>query len=203
MSEVRLSTTSYVVLGMIALRGPSTSYDLKRAISHSVGYFWHFPHAQLYSEPQRLAELGLLTLDTEPDGRRRKTFSTTEQGRAELRAWLAEPTETHFQMRDIAELKLFFSEAGDPADVAALARAQIRQHTDRIAVYTEMQDRFGTTSEVASRMVTLQLGLEMEQAALRFWTALADEVTPETPVLPADYLPGLRTRLANPKPPTT
>ena len=57
---MRLSTTSYLVLGMIALRGPSTPYDLKRAVSRSVGYFWHFPHAQLYSEPDRLADAGLL-----------------------------------------------------------------------------------------------------------------------------------------------
>ena len=47
----------------IAMRGPSTSYDLKRAIGHSVGYFWHFPHAQLYSEPKRLEELGLLEVE--------------------------------------------------------------------------------------------------------------------------------------------
>ena len=60
MSTARLTTTSYVVLGMIAMRGPSTSYDLKRAVGHSVGYFWPFPHAQLYSEPKRLVELGLL-----------------------------------------------------------------------------------------------------------------------------------------------
>jgi PadR family transcriptional regulator, regulatory protein AphA len=197
MTAVRLSTTSYVVLGMIALRGPSTSYDLKRAIGHSVGYFWHFPHAQLYSEPQRLAELGLLDQRTEPDGRRRKTFTITGAGRAELRGWLAEPTETHFQLRDIAELKLFFSEAGEPAGVADLARAQIRQHTERIAVYAGIQERFGSRPEVAARMVTLQLGVEMEHAALRFWTALAAELTPAAPgtVRPVDYLPALRSRL--------
>ena len=54
MSTGRLSITSYVVLGMIGLRGPSTPYDLKRGIGHSVGYFWPFPHAQLYAEPERL-----------------------------------------------------------------------------------------------------------------------------------------------------
>jgi len=56
-STVNLTPTSYVVLGMVAMRGTTTSYDLKRAIGHSVGYFWPFPHAQLYSEPKRLVEL--------------------------------------------------------------------------------------------------------------------------------------------------
>jgi len=196
MSAVRLSTTSYVVLGMIALRGPSTSYDLKRAMGHSVGYFWRFPHAQLYSEPQRLAQEGLLRLDTEDEGRRRKTFSVTEAGRAALRDWLAEPTNEHFEMRDIAELKLFFSEAGDPGNVVHLAREQIRQHEQRIAVYQDMQHRFADQPDVASRMVSLQLGLEMEHAALRFWTALREEAdTTDGPALPAEYLRGLVRRL--------
>lgn len=172
--EFRLSPTSYVVLGLIALRGPSTPYDLKRGVAHSVGYFWNFPHAQLYSEPDRLAGLGLLALTTEDAGRRRKTYSLTDAGRRALRTWLASPTEQHFEMRDIAELKLFFNEAGDPGDVAALARDQIRQHEDRIAVYEDMVERFGGDPALRPRMLTLELGLEMEHAALRFWTALKE-----------------------------
>jgi DNA-binding PadR family transcriptional regulator len=172
---VRLSATSYVVLGMIALRGPSTPYELKRAVGHSVGYFWHFPHAQLYSEPDRLAALGLLELAVEDRGRRRKTYSLTDAGRRALRAWLASPTDEHFQMRDIAELKLFFNEAGDPENVTALARDQIKQHEARIAVYESMVERFGADPAAQPRMITLELGLEMEHAALRFWTALADD----------------------------
>jgi PadR family transcriptional regulator, regulatory protein AphA len=170
----RLSPTSYVVLGTIALRGPSTSYDLKRAVGRSIGYFWHFPHAQLYSEPQRLADLGLLEAETEEGGRRRRTFRLTDAGRDELRAWLAEPTPEHFQMRDIAELKLFFNEIGDPGNVPTLAAEQIAQHQERIAVYEDMVARFGGAPDAEPRMITLELGLEMEHAALRFWTALAD-----------------------------
>jgi PadR family transcriptional regulator, regulatory protein AphA len=172
----RLSPTSYVVLGTIALRGPSTSYDLKRAVGRSIGYFWHFPHAQLYSEPMRLADLGLLDAETETEGRRRRTFRLTEAGRKELRTWLAEPTPEHFQMRDIAELKLFFNEVGEPGDVARLAREQVAVHRERIAVYEDMQRRYDEVDAVARRMITLRLGLEMEHAALRFWSALLDEV---------------------------
>jgi DNA-binding PadR family transcriptional regulator len=158
---------------MIGLRGPSTPYDLKRGTGHSVGYFWPFPHAQLYAEPERLEQMGLLALQSEETGRRRKVYSLTDAGRRVLREWLAAPTNEHFQMRDIAELKLFFSELGDPGNVARLAREQVRQHEERIAVYEQMQDRFGEIPAVAQRMVTLRLGLEMEHAALRFWQALA------------------------------
>jgi len=174
-STGRLSITSYVVLGMIGLRGPSTPYDLKRGIGRSVGYFWPFPHAQLYSEPERLERMNLLAVESEDGGRRRKVYTLTGEGRRVLREWLASPTNVHFQMRDVAELKLFFSELGDPADVARLARQQIEQHERRIAEYERMQDRFGEIPAVAKRMVTLRLGLEMEHAALRFWRSLADD----------------------------
>jgi DNA-binding PadR family transcriptional regulator len=174
-STGRLSITSYVVLGMIGLRGPSTPYDLKRGIGRSVGYFWPFPHAQLYAEPERLERMNLLAVESEDGGRRRKVYTLTGEGRRVLREWLASPTNVHFQMRDVAELKLFFSELGDPADVARLARQQIEQHERRIAEYERMQDRFGEIPAVAKRMVTLRLGLEMEHAALRFWRSLADD----------------------------
>jgi DNA-binding PadR family transcriptional regulator len=160
---------------MVGLRGPSTSYDLKRAISRSIGYFWVFPHAGLYSEPQRLVTMGLLDASRERDGRRRRTYSITEDGLRELRTWLAAPTNEHFQLRDVAELKLFFNELGEPDNVPRLAREQIAQHEERIGIYQNMQQRYSTVEGVAPRLVTLRLGLEMEYAALRFWTQLAQE----------------------------
>jgi PadR family transcriptional regulator, regulatory protein AphA len=175
MSTARLTTTSYVVLGMVALRGPSTSYDLKRAVGHSVGYFWPFPHAQLYSEPKRLVELGLLEVTVERTGRRKQTFTLTDVGLAELRRWLAEPTTDQLQVRDVAELKLFFGELASPDDILALAKEQIAQHEDRIAVYERMQERFGDRQDVSDRMVPLRLGLRLEHAALSFWQDLYAE----------------------------
>ncbi|SED22159.1 PadR family transcriptional regulator [Streptomyces melanosporofaciens] len=176
MSTLRLSTTSYVVLGMIAMRGPSTPYDLKRAIGRSVGYFWNFPHAQLYAEPKRLQEAGLLDVREEDTGRRRKIYTITEAGDDALRGWLAEPVKEHFELRDIAEIKLFFNELAEPDDVARLARDQIEQHERRIAEYEEMRRRYGGIEEVSSRMVTLELGLGMEYAARDFWRGVQARV---------------------------
>ncbi|GAB3729260.1 PadR family transcriptional regulator [Nocardiopsis nanhaiensis] len=175
-STARLSTTSYVIIGMVAMRGPSTSYDLKRAIGHSVGYFWNFPHAQLYSEPKRLEKLGLLESEEEVSGRRRRTYSVTQAGMDALRDWLREPTEQHFELRDVAEIKLFFNEFSEPGDIARLAADQQRQHQKRIEDYEEMKARFGERTDIASRMITLRLGLELEYAALRFWKTISEEI---------------------------
>ncbi len=81
MSTVRLGPTSYVVLGSIALRGSSTSCDLKRFAELTLGHFWSFAHSQLYAEPDRLARAGLLSEDREQDGRRRCTYTITPVGR--------------------------------------------------------------------------------------------------------------------------
>ena len=56
-----LTSTSYLVLGLIEREGPSTPYELKRHVAATIGHFWTFPHALLYKEPPRLVELGLLT----------------------------------------------------------------------------------------------------------------------------------------------
>ncbi|MFD9663593.1 PadR family transcriptional regulator [Rhodococcus sp. NPDC059968] len=175
MSNVKLAPISYVVLGMVAMRGPSTSYELKRACGRTVGYFWPFPHAQLYSEPKRLVDLGLLAVDSEEEGRRRQTYTVTDAGRAALRDWLAESTNEPMQVRDVAELKLFFGEFAQPNDILVLAREQVAQHRERIAIYENMQGRFGEREDIADRMVPLRLGLAMEEAALNFWEQLEKE----------------------------
>lgn len=175
MSRLKLTPTSYVVLGIVAMRGPTTSYELKRACHHSVGFFWPFPHAQLYNEPKRLVDLGLLNVQSEDTGRRRQTYTITADGMASLRKWLAEPTEDPLQVRDVAELKLFFGEFAQPEDILNLARGQITQHRQRIATYEQMQTRFGGRKDIADRMVPLRLGLAMEKAALEFWIELEKE----------------------------
>src|SRR5262245_44355073 len=111
-SEIRLTPTSYIVLGLIEASGEATPYDLKQAVAGSLGNFWSLQHAQLYTEPQRLAKAGYLKERREEGGRRRRHYSITAEGRAALSAWLAEPTDELTELRDLALLKIFFG--GDP-----------------------------------------------------------------------------------------
>lgn len=168
------TTTSYVILGIIELRGPSTSYDLKRAVGNSVGYFWQFPHSLLYSEPARLAAHGLIRTEEEDTGRRRRTYSITDEGRAVLAQWLKIPTDDVFQIRNIAEIKLFFAELVDHQYTTALAEYQVEAHRKRLAKYEEMREKFGKHAHLKNRMIPLRLGLELERTALKFWEGLLD-----------------------------
>ena len=178
---VRLSATSYLVLGLIGLRGPSTPYELKRAVERSgLADFWPFPHSQLYDEPARLSAAGLLVEQREEDGRRRRVYDLTDEGRGALRDWVREP-ETGFQIRDVASLKMFFSELGaTEADVVATAKLQEEFHRERLARYEAMLTRYADRPERARRLIPLGLGIELTRAAMTFWA----DVAARPPVLP-------------------
>lgn len=170
---VRLSPTSYLVLGLIGLRGASTPYDLKRAVSRSVSYFWPFPHSQLYSEPERLVEAGLLSRKDETGGRHRKTYTLTKDGRRALQSWVKTPPGEIFEMRDIAVLQLFFSEFMSEDDLVTLAIHQGKLYRERLATYQGIASAAGETEVKRRRMASVHLGIGMMKACIAFWDDIA------------------------------
>jgi PadR family transcriptional regulator, regulatory protein AphA len=169
-STIALTPTSYVVLGCLATAGPSTPYDLKQAVTGGIGYFWSFPHSQLYSEPARLARAGLLDEHREEDGRRRRTFSITDAGRRALQDWLADPTAELPDIRDGGLLKLFFGDHAGPDQISALARSQRDAHQQRLELY----ERLDALQAVGPAAATIGLGLAWERAAAAFWAGIAE-----------------------------
>jgi DNA-binding PadR family transcriptional regulator len=168
-SDVRLGPVSYVVLGITALRGPSTPYELKRFVQLSIGHFWPFPHTQLYAEPERLAQAGLLTETREESGRRRKHYAITEAGRERLDDWLAEPVTSANEVRDLGLMKLFFSELTGPEEIATLATEQAAAHRSKAAIYEAIRDRFAGREDLAHRLLSIELGIRLSDAAAGFW----------------------------------
>jgi PadR family transcriptional regulator, regulatory protein AphA len=177
-APVRLSPISYVVLGIIGLRGPSTPYQLKQAIERSVKYFWPFPHSQLYGEPERLAREGLLDQEVEDSGRRRRVYSLTSSGQEALENWLKTPPGEVFEMRDMAVLQLFFSEFTSSAELVKLAEDQVRLHKERLAVYQSIIEYNEGRELAARRMAPLDLGVRMTKACLEFWSDIARNPPP-------------------------
>ncbi len=165
-----LTPTSYLVLGLVGRMGACTSYDMKRMVSGSIGYFWTFPHSQLYAEPARLSELGLLDEETEQSGRRRRTYQLTDAGRDALRSWLAEPTDDPTEIRDLALLKLFFGSQAEPVQVRELARIAAASHRARLAEYEAIAQFEGIDEH---ERATLELGLRFERVVVEYWDEIA------------------------------
>ncbi len=175
MAAIGLTPVSYVVLGLIGRSGTATPYDLKRWVGQSIGNFWPFPHSQLYSEPTRLAEAGLLEARQEEVGRRRRSYSLTDDGRAALHRWLRAPTVELTQIRDLALLKLFFGELLPPEEVSAHARVQEAAHRARLAAFVAIDAHLAghDPDRIAHARATLRMGLLSEEAFARFWSEIA------------------------------
>src|SRR4051794_36012602 len=97
---IRLTSTSFVVLGLIRWAGESTPYELKRFLEKSVENFWPVPHTTFYAEPARLATAGYLSERQEQGGRRRKVYALTDRGAAALEEWVRSERVAEPQLRD-------------------------------------------------------------------------------------------------------
>jgi PadR family transcriptional regulator, regulatory protein AphA len=127
-----LPTTSYAILGMLALR-PWTAYELTRQLRRSLSYCWPKAESVLYDEPKRLVRLGLATARQEPVGRRTRTaYAITGEGRRALEAWLAtEPGPPRFEFETM--LRLVYADQGTKEELLDAVRAARRWAEGRFA----------------------------------------------------------------------
>lgn len=170
MEDIRLTPTSYVVLGLLSQADDVTPYDLKAMVAAGIGNLWSLQHTQLYAEPERLARAGYLTETREEGGRRRKLYRITSAGRSAFGAWLAVvPVAELPELRDISLLKVFFG-AG-PRQIAA---GQVREHRAKLAEY-EALERALDGAEVSGPLLALRAGLGHEREWVRYWAELAGE----------------------------
>jgi DNA-binding PadR family transcriptional regulator len=91
--------------------GLETGYAMKKHVERNLGHFWNESYGQIYPTLRRLVEEGLATCQDErpPGRRRRKRYTLTPAGWAELRAWLVRPPE-RLPLRSELLLKLSFGE---------------------------------------------------------------------------------------------
>ncbi|MFZ3468374.1 PadR family transcriptional regulator [Streptomyces sp. 4.24] len=87
-----LATTSYAILGLLAVR-PWSTYELARQMDRSLGRIWPRAQSKLYEEPKELVRHGLAEATREAVGRRPRTvYRITAEGRRALADWLPEPS---------------------------------------------------------------------------------------------------------------
>ena len=120
-----LNTTSFAMLGMLAIR-PWSTYELAKHVDHSLRPLWPRARSNLFNEPKKLVIHGLAATAEETVGRRPRTvYTITPSGRRALRQWLGTPGEgpvLEFEQL----LKVFFADQGTKTD-ALNAVATIKQ----------------------------------------------------------------------------
>lgn len=121
-TDRKLTTTSYAVLGLLAVR-PWSSYELTGQMSRALRWFWPRAQSNLYAEPKKLAAHGLAKATSKAVGRRPRTvYSITASGRGALHRWLDEPgAGPVLEWEQL--LKVFLAEHGTKAAALANLRA--------------------------------------------------------------------------------
>ena len=118
MSSAPMTTTSYAILGLLAVR-PWTTHELVQQVDRSLRRIWPRAQSKLYEEPKKLVAHGYAKASDDPVGRRRRTLYTiTPKGRRALAAWLREPG-TGPVLESEQLVKMHFADSGSKADVVA------------------------------------------------------------------------------------
>jgi DNA-binding PadR family transcriptional regulator len=130
-STPELTTTSYAILGLLAIK-PWTTYELAQQMERALGLFWPRTRSKLYEEPKKLVVAGMAKATTEHVGRRPRTvYTITAKGRRALKSWV--PTPGAGPVVEYEQLvKVFFAEHGRKQDLLATidgARAWVEQRS--------------------------------------------------------------------------
>ena len=163
------------------LEKPSSGYELANRFDHSMGYFWHASHQQIYRELGRMAEAGWVLVEDDPSGagRRKKTYHVLQAGRRELARWVAEPSQGNNADQALL-IKLRAEAVLGPLGVDRELQRLIEQHRQRLQLYQEIEQRDFSRKDLsqAQRLqhAVLRRGIITEQS----WLAWAEETLPLT-----------------------
>ena len=188
MSTPTLTTTSYAVLGLLAVR-PWSTYELTQQMDRSLGRIWPRAQSKLYEEPKKLVTHGLATAGKELVGKRSRTvYTITAKGRRALRTWLGEPgAGPAIEFEQL--LKVFFSDHGSRDDALASITAagswaaeRARESADVGRQYADGQGPF--PERRAQQLITAGF-LNAFYATVVDWAAWAAGIVVEWPEDPS------------------
>ncbi len=180
----RLTTSSYAVLSLLALR-PWSAYELTKQATRSLRFAWPKSERSLYSEPKKLVEHGLATAHEETVGERARTvYTITDAGRKALAVWMSTEPEAPLLEAE-ALLRLLFADLGTVDDahaaldkLAADAGEIHQQVLEIMAGYLEGHHPFPDRLHVSVLFATFQLELFDLMAR---WAAFAQAEIAEWP----------------------
>ena len=189
-----LSTTSYAVLGLLAIK-PWTTHELVQQVDRSLRRLWPRAQSKLYEEPRKLVAHGFARAEDDPVGRRRRTrYTITPEGRRALAAWLHEPgSGPALEFEQL--VKIHFADSGTKADILANLAATrhwvAEQNVEHLATARAYLAGDGAFPERAALTQLSGRFLTEYYAMVDRWTTWATEVVEAWPDDP---------RQANPDP---
>jgi PadR family transcriptional regulator AphA len=183
MARGSLTTTSYAILGLLAVK-PWSTYELTQQMERSLGHMWPRAASKLYEEPKKLVAHGLARASQDQVGQRPRTvYAITAKGRRALATWLQEPGDG--PVLEWEQLvKVFFSDHGTKADVlttleAALEWAQVRSAQTAAVGHEYLHQGGPFPKRSAQRNVSVRFLIDF-YALVADWARWAQGIVVET-----------------------
>jgi DNA-binding PadR family transcriptional regulator len=115
----RTATTAHALLGLLALRGEWSTWELAKQLRRNMRFFWPRAESQIYEEAKSLVARGWARDRRTFTGERARTnYAITAKGRKELAAWMATPPNpTSLECEGL--LRVFLADFATAAQVRA------------------------------------------------------------------------------------
>jgi PadR family transcriptional regulator, regulatory protein AphA len=169
MGPRELSTGDQIFLAFLK-NGPRSSYDLKKEMSSSVNFFWSAQHSQVYQQANRLRRDGYIEPRGAAAARNRQLLALTDKGTEAVERWLREPAAS-YRVHDESLAKLYFASLSGVEATTELLDDQEQRHAKLLHEFEELDRVLSTVdpgNTVPGQYYTLQLGMEVERAYLRW-----------------------------------
>lgn len=170
-----LSDNAYALLGLLAVLGERSGYELKKVADQSLRYFYWSPsRSQVYRALHQLERLGYATAreveqESLPD---KRLYRITPAGESALRAWLARRPLPPEDIRSPATLVIFFGDLV-PREILLEQLHELRRRAEAdLARFLEIEARIAADPRALFRRLVLRRGI----ADARETIAWVDEV---------------------------
>jgi DNA-binding PadR family transcriptional regulator len=153
--------------GLLA-EGPASGYDLPRRFQEALGGVWPAQHPQIYAELGRLADAGLIEVES-VGPRGRKACRVTDAGLAEVRGWLARTEVDHTFRVETLMRAFFFWLLMEPQELAAhldREQAYYAQTAAAFRAYAARKDHgeFGAGPQTRAMRIAVEAGIRVNEA---------------------------------------
>jgi DNA-binding PadR family transcriptional regulator len=120
--------------------GPKYGLQLRQEFEARTGEIWPLNVGQVYTTVQRLERDGLVESDDAEEPGPQKTFRISEEGRAELAAWLSTPPADEIPPRDELVIKVLIALRLPGVEVAGILQTHRRHLVETMRRYTRLKE---------------------------------------------------------------
>lgn len=138
-----LPATAWAVLGMLSFEVEPTGYEIRKWSEHILRFFYWSPAmSQIYAELKRLEQAGYATSrpDVAADGRPRRVYAITPEGRDALAAWASGAPVGPPVLKHGPALRVWLGHLAGPETLRRVVTEQ-RERAERLAEEAERSRR--------------------------------------------------------------